>query len=141
MGQHTNCASYFCEPGTKNNELNLVPEATGSGMMAEIQNCVSRLISKASSLLENKTNNICEQFNSVINKHVGGKRINFSSRGNYTTRIEAAVVAFNTKEFLRKIHKKMTNNHSPGNNTNKILNSVILLSNNTHYFEKYNIYF
>jgi len=84
-------------------------------MMSEIQNCVSRLISKSSSLLENKTNNICEQFNSVINKHIGGKRINFSSRGNYNTRIEAAVVAFNSKQFLRKIHKKITKYHSPGN--------------------------
>lgn len=115
MGQHVNCASYFCQPGEKKNELNLVPEAISSGMMSEIQNCVSRLISKSSSLLENKTNNICEQFNAVINKHIGGKRINFSSRGNYNTRIEAAVVAFNSKQFLRKIHKKITNNHSPGN--------------------------
>jgi len=84
LGQHTNCASYFCEPGTKNNELNLVPEATGSGMMVEIQNCVSRLISKASNLLENKTNNICEQFNSVINKHVGGKRSTFLAEESIT---------------------------------------------------------
>jgi hypothetical protein len=65
-------------------------------------------------LLENKDNNICEQINSIINKHVASKRINFSSRGNYNTRVEAAVVSFNSKQFLRKLHKKMTNNISPG---------------------------
>lgn len=58
-------------------------------MMSEIQNCVLRLIKNANSLLENKTNNICEQFNSVINKHIGGKQIHFSGRGNYNTRVEA----------------------------------------------------
>ncbi|KAF0709858.1 Uncharacterized protein FWK35_00035841, partial [Aphis craccivora] len=59
--------------------------------MSEIQNCeVSRLITNAESLLGNKDNNICEQFNSIINKYVAGKRINFSSRGNYNTRVEAA---------------------------------------------------
>jgi hypothetical protein len=80
------------------------------------------LVCQASNLLENKTNNICEQFNSIINKHIGGKQINFSSRGNYNTRIKAAVVVFNTKEFLRKIHKKMTNDHSPDNILKIILN-------------------
>lgn len=113
LGEHTNCETYFCN-GSKINELNLVPEAVNGGIMSEIQNCVSRLIANAESLLENKVNNICEQFNSVINKHVGGKRIHFSSRGNYNTRVEAAVVPFNSKQFLRKIHKKMTNNFSPG---------------------------
>lgn len=113
LGEHTNCETYFCN-GSKINELNLVPEAVNGGIMSEIQNCVSRLITNAESLLENKDNNICEQFNSIINKHVAGKRINFSSRGNYNTRVESAVVSFNSKQFLRKLHKKMTNNFSPG---------------------------
>ncbi|XP_025424236.1 uncharacterized protein LOC112693403 [Sipha flava] len=72
-----------------------------------------RLIMNAEYMLENKDNNICEQINSIINKHVASKRINFSSRGNYNTRVEAAVVSFNSKQFLRKLHKKMTNNISP----------------------------
>jgi len=82
-------------------------------MMREIVNIASRLVTNAESLLENKTSNICEQFHSVVNKHVAGKRLNFSSRGNYNTRIEAAVVSFNSKQYLRQIHKKSTK-CSPG---------------------------
>ncbi|XP_060859260.1 uncharacterized protein LOC132936537 [Metopolophium dirhodum] len=82
-------------------------------MMREIVNIASRLVTNAESLLENKTSNICEQFNSVINKHVAGKRLNFSSRGNYNTRVEAAIVSFNSKQYLRQIHKTFTK-CSPG---------------------------
>ncbi|CAI6350462.1 unnamed protein product [Macrosiphum euphorbiae] len=129
LGDHTNCETYFCD--SKTNERNLVPEAVGGGIMSEIQNCVSRLIVNAESLLENKDNNICEQFNSLINKHVAGKRINFSSRGNYNTRVEAAVVSFNSKQFLRKLHKKMTNNFSPGKFGKKYLKNHNRIVGNT----------
>lgn len=67
-------------------------------MMQEINNSISRLENNAESLLENKNNNICEQFN---NKHIAGKRINFSQRENYNTRVQATVVAFNSEEYLR----------------------------------------
>ncbi|XP_050061585.1 zinc finger MYM-type protein 6-like [Aphis gossypii] len=77
LGQHTNCDSYFCNNSNLQNTLNLVPEAENNGIMSEIQNIMSRLITNAESLLENKNNNICEQFNSIINKYTAGKRINF----------------------------------------------------------------
>lgn len=48
LGDHTNCETYFCN-GSKINELNLVPEAVDGGIMSEIQNCVSRLITNAES--------------------------------------------------------------------------------------------
>lgn len=105
LGQHDNCNEYFCDQLTSNN-MNLVPEAEKSGMMQEIKNYALRLANNAESLLENKNNNICEQFNAIINKHVAGKRINFSNRGNYNTRVHAAVISFNSKEYLRCIHKK-----------------------------------
>jgi len=81
-----------------------------------MKNCISRLVLNAESLIENKTNNInnIEQFNAIINKHVAGKRLNFSGRRSYNTRVEAAVISFNSNQFLRKIHKKMANNNSPG---------------------------
>lgn len=41
--------------------------------MYEIKNYTSRLVSNADSLLENKNNNICSQFNALINKFVAGK--------------------------------------------------------------------
>lgn len=114
LGQHTNCDSYFCNNSNLQNTLNLVPEAENNGIMSEIQNIMSRLITNAESLLENKNNNICEQFNSIINKHTAGKRINFSGRRSYNTRVEAAVIDFNSKNFLRLIHKKHSNDFSPG---------------------------
>lgn len=96
------------------NYLNLVPEAQRGGIMQELENCISRLVNNAESLLENRNNNVCEQFNSIINKHIAGKRINFSGRRNYSTRVEAAVISFNSKQFIRKVYKKTTNNFSPG---------------------------
>lgn len=63
---------------------------------------------------EDVDKNVCEQFNSLINKFISGKRINFTQRNTYTTRIEAAIVSFNFKEYLRRIHKKM-DFKSPGN--------------------------
>lgn len=89
-------------------------ETENSGMMRELQNIMARLTINAESLIENQSNNLCEQFNSLINKHIAGKRINFRGRRSYNSRVEAAVISFNSKHFLRKIHKKICNNHSPG---------------------------
>lgn len=84
--------------------------------MTELRNIARRLIDNATSLLLDVTNNICEQFNSVINKFISGKRINFSQKNGYNTRIKAAIISFNPGgNFLRQIHKKITNK-SPGKN-------------------------
>lgn len=68
----------------------------------------------ADSLILDVDNNICEQLNSTINKFLGGKRINFTQKSSYTTRVNAAVISFNSKEYLRAIKKHVTNT-SPGN--------------------------
>lgn len=112
LGQHSKCASYFCQ-GDKVSELNLVKQAENSGMMLEIINAVNRLVANAKSLITDVDNNICEQFNSVINKYIGGKRTNLSQRNAYNARVEAAVISFNSKEYLRSIHKNITK-QSPG---------------------------
>lgn len=93
-------------------EINLVPEAEKSGMMAEIRNIIYRLSVNADSLIENVDNNPCEQFNSLINKRVGGKRINFTQKNNYKTSVEAAVIEFNSKNYLRTLQKKNNNDQS-----------------------------
>lgn len=111
LGQHDNCAQYFCL-GPKVGERNLAPEAEKTGMMAEIRSIIFRLSVNADSLIENVDNNPCEQFNSLINKHVGGKRINFTQKNNYKTRVEAAVIGFNSKNYLRTLQKKNDNNQS-----------------------------
>ncbi|XP_022177421.1 uncharacterized protein LOC111038573 [Myzus persicae] len=79
LGQHTKCASYFCQGNTVL-EQNLVVQAENSGMMLEIMNAINRLVANSSSLITDVDNNVCEQFNSVINKYIGGKRINMSQR-------------------------------------------------------------
>lgn len=86
----------------------------------EIDTIVSRLSSNANSLIYDVDNNICEQFNSVINKFLGGKRINFSQKSSYSTRVHAAVISFNSKEYLRTIKKHVTQT-SPGINHIKII--------------------
>lgn len=76
--------------------------------MRKIRNIIIRLSNNAESLIEDVDNNACEQLNSLINKHIGGKRINFTQRHNYQTRIEAEIVTFNSKNFLHTIQKRVT---------------------------------
>ncbi|XP_050055732.1 uncharacterized protein LOC126549701 isoform X2 [Aphis gossypii] len=88
----------------------------------------------ADSLLMNVDNNVCEQFNSIINKHLAGKRINFSLRQSYNTRIESGVISYNTSgQLLRSLHKHVVHKISPGNVGKRFLKSrerkAVLLKN------------
>lgn len=115
MGNHKQCEKYFCN-GKKANELDLLEEAEKCGLLREINLIVGRLVMHTESLLLNVDNNVCEQFNSVINKYLCGKRINFSLRKSYNTRIESAVVSYNTSgQLIRSLHKNAVNEISPGN--------------------------
>jgi len=113
LGEHKKCDKYFCK-GSKTGDQNLVSIAENCGLMREINMANRRLYNNAQSLLKNVDNNICEQFNSMINKYIGGKRTNLSQKHTYNTRVEAAVIAFNSQSYLRTIHKSITN-ASPGN--------------------------
>lgn len=113
LGQHEKCAAYFCKKN--NTEENRVPEAEKCGLMGEMSIIIKRVVDYASSLILDVTNNVCEQFNSVVNKYIGGKRINFSLKQSYSTRIRAAIISFNSGGyFLRAIHKNIMKK-SPGN--------------------------
>lgn len=57
------------------------------------------------SLVCDKDINRVETFNSVITKFIGGKRINFALSGQYETRVNAAVVAFNTREPVSRLQE------------------------------------
>lgn len=105
FGQHNNCASYFCT-GSNAGEINFVPEVEKTGFMTEIRNIIYRLVINADSLIGNVDNNPCEQFNSLINKHIGGKRINFTQSNNYQTCVQAAIVAYNSKDYIKTINNK-----------------------------------
>ncbi|XP_060859447.1 uncharacterized protein LOC132936703 [Metopolophium dirhodum] len=121
LGSHVQYEEYFCH-GPKLNEYNFVDDAEKSKVIDGITQLANRLVTHADSLLMNVDNNVCEQFNSIINKHLSGKRINFSQQQSYNTRVEAAVVSYNTSgEFLRKLHKNEVNEISPGDIGKKYL--------------------
>lgn len=116
LGNHEQCEEYFCK-GKKLNEVNLDGDAEKCGLHREVKQIIGRLAMHADSLLMNVDNNVCEQFNSIVNKHLAGKRINFSLR--YATRIESGVISYNTSgQLLRSLHKHVVHKISPG----KIIN-------------------
>jgi hypothetical protein len=82
--------------------------------MNQIDHILRRVVDNAKSLLFDIDNNYCEQFNSIINKYIAGKRLNFSQKQSYNTRVQAAIVSFNSGgEYIRMIHKNITK-QSPG---------------------------
>lgn len=116
MGNHEQCETYFCQ-GNKKNEVNLYEDTEKCGLMREITPIIGRLATHADSLLMNVDNNVCEQFNSILNKHLAGKRINFSLRDSYATRIKSGLISYNTSgQYLRSLHKHVVNDVSPGKN-------------------------
>jgi hypothetical protein len=65
---------------------------------------LKRIANLSSSLLYDVDNNPVESYNSIVNKFVAGKRINFSLRGSYRGRCFAAAISFNNKKtFVHKI--------------------------------------
>jgi len=143
MGAHDRCEDYFCKGHRlPKNENNMIIEAEKTGIVNDIAHIVSRLVANVDSLLMNVDNNVCEQFNSVINKHLAGKRINYSQRNSYNARVEAAVISCNSGgQFLRLMHKNIVNEISPGEYYTFIivLNNLMYLSNIIKYKYKSNI--
>lgn len=97
FGVHDKCKSYFCNKTTVEaavDNLNLLKQ---DGIYYEVLNiCQHYFASNAKSLLENYTNNPAEEFNNVVAKYIGGKRINYSLAGSYSARVAAAVVQYNS---------------------------------------------
>jgi len=115
LGSHDGCEKYFCKNKVPN-EKNWIVTAEDSGFLSDISQIISRLVTNVDSLLMNVDNNVCEQFNSLINKYLAGKRINYSQRNAYNSRVEAAVISYNSNgQFLRLLHKNIVNDISPGN--------------------------
>lgn len=74
LGAHDNCEKYYCK-GPKLNEINYIEDAEKSQLVNDISQIINRLLINVDSLLMNLDNNVCEQFNSVINKHIAGNTI------------------------------------------------------------------
>lgn len=97
-------------------------------------------------MIYNVNNNVVEEFNSVISKHIVGKRINFSLRGTYLIRLcggirytilnifiyflgsygarcNTVTASFNFgTNYISHLHRKITN--SPGMFTEKYTRKV-----------------
>jgi len=71
----------------------------------------------AESLLLNHNNNAAELYNSILTKFIGGKRVNFSLKGSYQLRCNAAVMAYNAGSNRLSLFNKHVTNKSPGKYT------------------------
>lgn len=110
MDSHKKCAPYFWEKSADSSVDNCKSYGN-DGIVKEINLIVFRLANNSKSLILDVDNNICKQFNSVMNKFFGGKRINYTQRSSYNTRILAAV-SFNSSEYLRAVKKTYHSNKS-----------------------------
>lgn len=105
FGDHSDCEEYYCSP-EKKLEPNNIPNITE--LLAKLMANTTALSNHAQSLLHNLNNNRAEQFNSIVAKYVGGKRINYALTNSYTLRCYAAVVAFNTGAPIYTLHKTIS---------------------------------
>lgn len=74
LGSHVRCEKYFCN-GPKLNENSFIDDAEKSKVIDKIRQLANQLVTNADSLLMNVDNNVGQQFNSIINKHLSGKLI------------------------------------------------------------------
>ena len=105
FGQHNECQSRNIDCNINAEERNDVPQLEHYGLMDRIQDVMNFLSRSAESLVQRKTNNPAELFNSIICKTINGKRILFGRKGSYDARVYAAVVQFNTQEVLTELNK------------------------------------
>jgi len=127
FGEHTNCRVYFCK-GKKDGEINVVPEMKSLGIWDELVAVKSLILFHAESVLYKVNNNAAESYNSILEKFIGGKRVNFSMRGSYSLRYNAAVTSYNEDpRRLYSLHKKISK-RSPGMFTKKYISKSILKS-------------
>ena len=120
FGNHEKCDTYFCN-GSKDKEKNFIPELEQCGLYNDIVIHLNRLVNNSSSLLKNMTNNASENYNSVLAKFIGGKRVDFTRRGGYSLRCFAAGYSWNSQgEYLSKIHQPITH-RSPGVHTKRFV--------------------
>lgn len=106
---HVKCKNFYCSETKLDDPEQLINELRSSGLWLRITVIVSTLAGNARSLLHNHNSNIVESFNSTVAKFIGGKRINYTSRGSYATRCNAAVLSHNTKRPLYKLQKAILN--------------------------------
>lgn len=86
---------------------------------------MNRLVFHADSLLKHMSNNYAENYNSVLAKFVGGKRVCFFKRGSYEMRCNAAGVSFNSMGTYQEIIHRHLTKKTPGKHTKKCVSAKI----------------
>lgn len=116
FGVHTHCNNYFCTKDTDQKAIDTLNLLQTDGLYFEVLNlCQIYFAANAKSLLENETNNPAEEFNNIVAKYLGGKRINYSLAKSYTARVAMAVVQYNTGGHAASTFRKykIGENHKP----------------------------
>ncbi|KAL4702617.1 hypothetical protein ACJJTC_016093 [Scirpophaga incertulas] len=106
FGDHKICASYYCRSEKYIDDINVVPDLQFCGIWADIQQNLLILLSNAESLILDVTNNIEEQFNNVIAKFIGGKRVNYIARGSSQARCFGAKGNSVLKKILKGLEEE-----------------------------------
>ncbi|KAK5648354.1 hypothetical protein RI129_003246 [Pyrocoelia pectoralis] len=117
LGEHKECQNlqYFCNKSSPD-ARNIIEDIEILGLSDKLNQIVRHLASHSKSLIMNVDTNTVEQFNSIIVKYTGGKRINLTMRRSYQGRCMAAVVSRNTKRPVYYTHKYLNEGASPGKN-------------------------
>ncbi|KAB0795633.1 hypothetical protein PPYR_12472 [Photinus pyralis] len=115
FGEHKDCENlqYFCKESYIPNG-STVSDLKQTDLYDKLESFTNVLVRHASSLIYDVDNNTVEQFNSIIAKYIGGKRINYSKKRSYQSRCAAAVISHNTKRPIYTIKKYLDGGRQPG---------------------------
>ncbi|KAL4119849.1 hypothetical protein QTP88_012613 [Uroleucon formosanum] len=127
FGDHENCSDYFCTRKHLGEE-NYVPDMKRVGLWDDIGSIRSALTYHTESLMFNLNNNAAENYNSILAKFVGGKRVNLCLRGSYELRCNAAVTAYNVRANRLSLFHKQVAQKSPGLFTKRYIKKSMQLS-------------
>ncbi|KAJ8669179.1 hypothetical protein QAD02_000438 [Eretmocerus hayati] len=107
FGDHRGCRKHKfpCEAISPSAEktINYVPYFKCYGLFMPLLIAAQKLSLNAESLVQKESNNLAENFNNVVCKHVGGKRVNYALSNQYNARISFSVIQFNTHEAVTYI--------------------------------------
>lgn len=124
FGVHTHCKSYFCTKTTSRAAIDNLNLLKDDGLYYEVLNlCQVYFAGNVKSLLENHTNNAAEEFNNIVAKYLGGKRVNYSLARAYTGRVAAAVVQYNSNGHASSAFRKFKLGHDDATSVLKLENS------------------
>lgn len=103
FGCHNECNKHICSLQTTTD----LKEFFKSFLWHRVRSIVGDVASQARSLIENVDSNIVENFNGVIAKFVGGKRVNYALKRAYQSRCAGAVISFNSGKILTTVHQNI----------------------------------